>query len=378
MIGITSAVALNEIVNAPGDFVSQAPYLVVSRVDWIQTRYLFVRSNVLAGVEAAEASPLITNRAYVEQDPSRTAQGPNSPIEIPILRLQASRGSKIAELRADGSVEDSDGYESDVTLREDQDHLDIYDCLYAQAPLGEWAPLYTLGKAGRARVAAAHVAAEKEAAASTTRYVPGQLDYDTLELLPPPTASNSAAGKQLMKRLDEVRATLADTPNVELGWHMDMQRVDNMFQWIVEMHSFPADLPLTKDMLAAGVTSVVLELRFLDTFPFTPPFVRVVRPQLLPFSHGGGGHVTVGGALCMELLTSDGWLPSLDAANVLLQVRVALCDEEPRPARLAAGAAAGQGYGMREAIDGYVRACNAHGWKAPAGFVEALRRGCVR
>ena len=373
MIGITSAVALNEIVNAPGDFVSQTPFLVVSQLDWIQTRYLFVRSTVLAGMQADEADPLITNRAYVEQDPLRTAQGPTSLIEIPIQRFQASRGSKIAEPQADGSVEGADGYESDVTLREDQDHLHIYDCLYAQAPL----PLYTLGKEGRARVAAAHEADAKEAAASTTRYVPGKLDYDTLELLPPPTASNSAAGKQLMKRLDEVRATLAGTPNVELGWHMDMQRVDNMFQWIIEMHSFPADLPLTKDMLAAGVTSVVLELRFLDTFPFTPPFVRVVRPQLLPFSHGGGGHVTVGGALCMELLTSDGWLPSLDAANVLLQVRMALCDEEPRPARLAPGAAAGRGYGMREAIDGYVRACNAHGWKAPAGFVEALRRGCV-
>ena len=42
---VSTAVALNEIVNAPKEFVSSSPHLVVAQLDWIQTRYLFVRNN---------------------------------------------------------------------------------------------------------------------------------------------------------------------------------------------------------------------------------------------------------------------------------------------------------------------------------------------
>lgn len=38
---------------------------------------------------------------------------------------------------------------------------------------------------------------------------------------------------------------------------------------------------------------------FQDTFPFDPPFVRVVHPILT------GGYVLGGGAICMELLTKQ-------------------------------------------------------------------------
>jgi ubiquitin-conjugating enzyme E2 Q len=39
---VQQALALNEICNAPQEFVSRNPHLVVAQLDWIQTRYLFV------------------------------------------------------------------------------------------------------------------------------------------------------------------------------------------------------------------------------------------------------------------------------------------------------------------------------------------------
>lgn len=81
--------------------------------------------------------------------------------------------------------------------------------------------------------------------------------------------------------------------------------------------------------------SVVLELRFGPGFPEAPPFVRVIRPRFLEFGAGGGGHVTTGGALCLELLARPSWLPSVSIESVLVQVRMALCSRDPRPARLA-------------------------------------------
>lgn len=50
-------------------------------------------------------------------------------------------------------------------------------------------------------------------------------------------------------------------------------------------------------------------------------------------------HVTVlilvGGSMCMDLLTSDGWLPSYSIPAILLQIKLAISNLEPQPARLA-------------------------------------------
>lgn len=56
---------------------------------------------------------------------------------------------------------------------------------------------------------------------------------------------------------------------------------------------------LLRDMKTHGVTSLLLEVRFPESFSLSPPFFRVIYPRFLPFLHGGGGHVTAGGSLCM-------------------------------------------------------------------------------
>jgi ubiquitin-conjugating enzyme E2 Q len=43
-----------------------------------------------------------------------------------------------------------------------------------------------------------------------------------------------------------------------------------------------------------GINSVVFEIRFLPSFPLSPPFFRIIKPRFLPFIRGGGGHVTGG------------------------------------------------------------------------------------
>ena len=148
--------------------------------------------------------------------------------------------------------------------------------------------------------------------------------------------------------------------------------VNNVYQWIVELHSFEPELPLAKDMKSAGAASIVMEVRFGKDFPFSPPFLRVIRPRFLPFTLGGGGHVTAGGAMCMELLTNSGWSSVSSMEGVLLQVRLALSNLEPRPARLEGkgNRQSQQDYGTGEAMAAYIRACNTHGWKVPDSFKE--------
>lgn len=150
-----------------------------------------------------------------------------------------------------------------------------------------------------------------------------------------------------------------------------MELVTNVYQWIVELHSFDPSLPLSKDMKAAGLTSIVLEMRFGKDFPHSPPFVRVIKPRFIPFARGGGGHVTGGGAMCMELLTNSGWSAVSSIESVLLQVRMAIMNLEPAPARLEkTGKGNPATYGTNEAMEAYIRACQAHGWEVPKDFKD--------
>ena len=146
-------------------------------------------------------------------------------------------------------------------------------------------------------------------------------------------------------------------PPHELGWHIDEDKMDNIYQWIVELHSFDSTLPLAKDMKSKDVKSIVLELRFGKDYPMSPPFVRVIRPRFLGFQQGGGGHVTAGGAMCMQLLTNDGWSAVSSIESVLLQVRMAISSLDPKPARLQAGAPVDYGVERAYLKDG-VRAPN--------------------
>ncbi|KAF2675350.1 hypothetical protein BT63DRAFT_365871 [Microthyrium microscopicum] len=392
-LGITMAMALNELVNAPAEFVSSSPHYVVQHLDWIQTRFLFVKCKKAI---SAVAQPAGIKDAFV-QDPTRIPRGDNGNITIPAQALPRSRlrsssitnaspavggasrpktkksngfglrsllggtkGAKDGSSRANAIDLDADDADCDsvATLEED---MEIFQEPAVKEVVDTTSKASVLGK--------------RKAAADEpkTDFVAGHLDLDSLPILPPPQNATQGASKQLMKRFQDLQKSQAKSSLATLGWYMDgsqLEKFENMFQWIVELHTFDPVLPLAKDMKAKGVTSVVLELRFNDNFPFAPPFIRVIRPRLLAFQQGGGGHVTAGGSLCMELLTNVGWLPSMSIESVLISIKHAMSDLDPHPARLDANYK--NDYAIGEAVEGYIRACVAHGWKVPDGFREGV------
>ena len=204
-----------------------------------------------------------------------------------------------------------------------------------------------------------------------TDFIPGSLNQAELPMLNPPSYATPSATLRLNKELQTILKVQQTTALHELGWYIDVELVTNVYQWIVELHSFDPSLPLARDMNTAGLTSIVLELRFGKDYPHSPPFVRVIKPRFLPFTRGGGGHVTGGGAMCMELLTNSGWSAVSSIESVLLQVRMAIMNLEPKPARLENPSNAARGsYGTGEAIEAYTRACHAHGWQIPKDFKD--------
>lgn len=52
---------------------------------------------------------------------------------------------------------------------------------------------------------------------------------------------------------------------------------------------------------------------------------------------------------------------------------MAMSSTDPKPARLERGSR--HDYGVGEAVEAYIRACNVHGWTVPDGFRETALGG---
>lgn len=375
---IDQALALNEIVNRPDKYVSTSPHLVVAQLDWIQSRYLFVKCT---GLDLPDENP--TN--VIGQDPKYTPRGSSGqPVRIPITAVSKSRrpGTKAVSKGMPFGLKKSKVSEKYPTVKADNlvyisDDTDDEDLTVFQMLPERAQTTATAGQSdpkGKHTAGAARNGAHPSHDHPTTDFCPGNLNVDTLPIIAPPSYATPSATRTLQKELQSTLKIQESYPLHELGWYIDPEIITNMYQWILELHSFDPSIPLSRDLKDRGLTSVIAEIRFGKDYPMSPPFVRIIRPRFLSFMQGGGGHVTAGGALCMELLTNSGWSVVNNIESVLLQVRMALCSTDPKPARLEGRRGdAVRDYGTGEAVEAYVRACRTHGWEVPKEFEQSFR-----
>ena len=143
---------------------------------------------------------------------------------------------------------------------------------------------------------------------------------------------------------DDFRALLLDDADV--------------LRWRVEMR-LPPDSLLGAQLAAhaarwGGGAVVELEVLFGDDFPASPPFVRVVSPRFAFHT----GHVTVGGSICMQLLTTSGWDSSFTVEATLVMVRDAMLSGHGA----LDSSRAHVPYSEAEARHAFRRVAQQHGW----------------
>lgn len=373
-LNVEATMSLNELVNLPEQYRAKNDFCyVVTDLRWIQCRYLFVRPKSLSGSSSAVSSSAERNEAEFVQDREYAATGVGDRrLFVPRLAIPSVQDDDRKPPLSDdllsatghsGDTGDEDSADRDFLWAEDDEDDDGNREVFppktgssaeTKPPrpeiIGDVSPGFVLET-------------------SKTEFRPGSLDLSTLPKLAPPSYATPLAQKTIRREIAKLQCVQSSTPIHELGWFIDFEQITNMFQWIVELHSFEPSLPLAADMKKAGVTSIVLELRFGRDFPLSPPFVRVIRPRFLPFLQGGGGNVTAGGAMCMELLTNSGWSPVSSLESVLLQVRLALSGTDPQPARLQVPQRQ-RDYGIGEALEAYRRAATTHQWQIPTDLAE--------
>ena len=134
---------------------------------------------------------------------------------------------------------------------------------------------------------------------------------------------------------------------------------DRLDRWNVKLFGFKRGDSLYEDMVwykqKSGKDYILLEMNFPSDYPFAPPFIRVVEPRFAFHS----GHVTIGGSICMELLTMSGWQATCDIESTIVSIRSEINEGGGRLDR----AKATVPYTRQEAEQAFQRVARQHGWQ---------------
>ncbi|KAJ3438458.1 ubiquitin-conjugating enzyme family protein [Anaeramoeba flamelloides] len=160
-------------------------------------------------------------------------------------------------------------------------------------------------------------------------------------------ATNSAT-KTMVKEFRALQQ-LDESQGIEVGLVND-----DLYLWDLRLKNFDKKEGLHKDLMRTSDKCIHLRVKFPQDFPFSPPYIRVIRPRF----QFRTGHVTLGGAICSELLTKSGWSPAYTMESVIVTLRAGF---DEGSARL--DLSNKSDYDEFQARQAYERFARNHGWK---------------
>jgi ubiquitin-protein ligase len=158
------------------------------------------------------------------------------------------------------------------------------------------------------------------------------------------------------KRLLKEYKTIVQQNPKELGFRVVLPKEDNLDLWKIYLQAddFTGNEIIQNDMKKYGIKEVEIEFKFNENYPVQPPFVRIVSPRFIYRT----GHITIGGSICMELLTNQGWDITTSVSTVITYIKSAIMDGEGQidPSGV------NKSYTLNEAHDAFDRMLKSHGW----------------
>ena len=120
------------------------------------------------------------------------------------------------------------------------------------------------------------------------------------------------------------------------------------------IENIPKDNILYTQLQSKNINDIKLEITVPNRYPFEPPFVRIVYPRFKFRT----GHITLGGSICMEVLSQSGWMPALTIYNILIQIKLLIIEG----GALLDDTKWNSSYTLNEAKVAYKRMITTHGW----------------
>jgi ubiquitin-conjugating enzyme E2 Q len=155
--------------------------------------------------------------------------------------------------------------------------------------------------------------------------------------------------------MKEYKMIIENNPNI-IGFTVKLLNPDQLDVWRIYIKDtqFEGNNNIQNDMKKYNISEVELEFKFNENYPIQPPFVRIISPRFIYRT----GHITMGGSICMELLTNQGWDITTSISTVITYVKSALFEGEGQIDPIKHNKI----YSFDEAQEAYNRMLKTHGW----------------
>ncbi|XP_038057162.1 uncharacterized protein LOC119728833 [Patiria miniata] len=205
---------------------------------------------------------------------------------------------------------------------------------------------------------------KQKSSASMLKFKPaGQgISSSDLEDIPQPTRKyvSNVRTRRVMKEFEAAnRMSQSEDTLFEISLVSD-----NLYEWCIKLLKVDPMSELHSDMKATNTASIDFNMTFPDNFPFSPPFVRVTTPRV------ENGYVLDGGAICMELLTPQGWSSSYTIEAVIMQLGATLVAGHARISQNKKKPFGEIPFNKQEALESFNNIVETHkryGWLDPPG-----------
>ena len=157
--------------------------------------------------------------------------------------------------------------------------------------------------------------------------------------------------KGLRKLVNEYKALTKQDPEI-LGFRTELDP-KNTYLWHIFITKYDDKYPVGQDMKDLGIKEIELEIKFPENYPFSPPFIRVIKPRFKRVT----GHV-ISGALCLQVLNEKFWSPASSIESLIITIKSEILEGE--------GRIDPQNYNIpyqeSEARASFIAVSKAHGW----------------
>lgn len=151
---------------------------------------------------------------------------------------------------------------------------------------------------------------------------------------------------------NEYKKLCRDIENGKLKFEIEIPDESQFNIWHIHLYNVEANKELMAEMKQRGVKRITFEFTF-EQYPIKPPFVRVLHPRFMQRT----AHVTIGGSICTELLTS-GWRPTFSVESILIYIESIMAEGEGRLHETDWD----RSYTMAEAREAFMRIGKMYGW----------------